>query len=291
MIASLVGAPFVDDCLQSIKIQVQKIGAEVIVVACGSATYAERIEKAFPWVRVLNVTERQTIPRLRRYGVEAARSPVIAIIEEHCQANRDWLPAALRALEDTRYCAVGGPVADDSYKRLRDWVVYFIEYNGSMPPVVAEPAWNLNGANIAYRRQVLMSHLALLDQGYWEASLHPILLAAGEEFLSVPTMAVRHRGPFNYGYYLRQRFLFSRAFAGWRGESFSLARRALYLMVAPLLPFVLLVRIAQRVFAKRGRVDKLLLALPLILPALFVYVAGEWLGFAAGPGRALYEVE
>jgi len=40
VIASLVGAPFIDECLASLERQAAALGAEVIVVACGSPAYA-----------------------------------------------------------------------------------------------------------------------------------------------------------------------------------------------------------------------------------------------------------
>jgi hypothetical protein len=56
-------------------------------------------------------------------------------------------------------------------------------------------------------------------------------------------------------------------------------------------PFLLLARIAMRVWRKRCHVDRFLLSVPLLVPALAVYVAGEWMGYLAGPGDALSKVE
>jgi hypothetical protein len=108
---------------------------------------------------------------------------------------------------------------------------------------------------------------------------------------SVPGMVVHHRGPFDYGYYLGQRFLFSRAFAGVRARSQSAWRRLAYLVAAPLVPALLLARMALRVWQKRCRVGKFVLSTPLLVPALVVFVAGEWLGILLGPGDALSRVE
>jgi hypothetical protein len=104
-------------------------------------------------------------------------------------------------------------------------------------------------------------------------------------------MVVHHRGPFDFGYYLHQRFLFSRAFAGVRAASQTTGRRLAYLLGAPLVPAVLLARIAGRVWQKRCRVRQFILSLPLMVPALVVLVAGEWIGCLLGPGDALSKVE
>ncbi len=291
VIASIVGAPFIDDCLRSLEKQATELPAEVIVVACGTAAYADRIARLFPWVRLVHRPQRETIPQLRRSGVELARGEIVAIIEEHCLAAPDWLVQVCEGHAKGYYGAVGGPVADYSYTRLRDWVVYFCEYNGSFPPAENGEVTELNGANIAYRREVLCANKELLAAGYWEASLHPVLLAKGIRFLSVPKMVVHHRGPFNYAYYLKQRFWFSRAFAGHRGRNMAGSGKLIYSIAAPLIPFVLLARMAKRVYEKRCHMGNFVQTLPLLLPALIVYVAGEWVGYMSGPGNALSKVE
>ncbi len=291
VIASIVGAPFIDDCLKSVEEESQRLNAEVIVVACGDAAEADRIAELFPWVRVIHRRERESVPQLRRAGVEAAAGEIVAIIEEHCLAGRKWLEEAVAAHARGEYGAVGGPVADYNYDRICDWVVYFCEYNGYLPPAPGGEITDLNGANIAYRRSVLLAHKELLGLGYWEASLHPALLAEGAKFLSAPAMVVHHRGPFHYGYYLRQRYLFSRAFAGHRAKSLPLLKRCVYFLAAPAIPFLLFARMGGRVWAKRCKLMKFTQTVPLLVPALTIYVAGEWVGYLAGPGNALSEVE
>lgn len=290
VIASIVGPPFIDDCIASVVQQESAPPYEIVVVDCRGPENVKRLADRFPGVRFVAMTQRETVPRLRRVGVEHARGEYVAIIEEHCLAQKDWL-TTLDAAMSSEYVAVGGPISDYAYHRLPDWVTYFVEYNSYLPPWPDGDTAVLNGANLAYRRRVLGANLHLLDDGYWEATLHPKLLAEGQRFRSVPNMTVFHRGPFGYLYYLRQRYLFSRAFAGARRGRLSASQRAMYLLAAPVLPFVLLARMSMRVLEKKCRIGKFVQSIPLLLPALVVYVAGEWMGYAFGPGRALLEVE
>jgi glycosyltransferase involved in cell wall biosynthesis len=291
VIASIVGPPFIDDCLASLERQANDWHAEVIVVACGTADYAARIALKFPWVHVIHRAERETVPKLRKCGVEQAAGSVVAIIEEHCVAAPDWLTRLMDAHAGGEYGVVGGPVVDHAYLRLRDWMVYFLEYNGYLPPWRVGEEHDLGSANIAYSRELLMKHQACLADGYWEAGLHPRLLADGVKFRPVPEMQVRHRGPFDYGYYLQQRYWFSRAFAGCRSQQLPVSRKIAYLVATPLLPFLLLARMSRRILSRHCRVGKFAQTLPLLIPALFVYVAGEFVGYVAGPGDALSKVE
>jgi glycosyltransferase involved in cell wall biosynthesis len=291
VVASKVGAPFLDQCLASLREQAHALDAEVIVVAAGTSERAERIAADFPWTRTIHAPEISGVPALRRRGVEAAAGEFIAVIEEHCSAAPDWLATALGAHARGRYAAVGGPIVDFDYDRLPDWVVYFLEYNGALPPAPDGETSGLHDANIVYRREALTTHAALLNEGYWFMSLHPVLIAEGSKFLSVPIMVVHHRGPFRFGYYLRQRYLFSRAFAGVRARNESALKRWVYVFAVPLIPFFLLARMAVTVVKKRCRVTKFIQALPLLGPAVVVLVAGEWVGCVLGPGDALSKVE
>jgi hypothetical protein len=291
VVASKVGPPFIDQCLDSLKDETRQLAADVVVVAAGTEAYASGLAAKYPWARVIHSPQVSKVPALRGLGVDAASGELVAVIEEHCSAKEDWLHQALRAHSTGDYGAVGGPVVDYNYPRVRDWVVYFLEYNGSLPPVAHGETTDLNDANIVYRRPLLIQYRHLLDEGYWPMTLHATLLAKGIKLLSAPDMVVYHRGPFDFGYYLRQRFLFSRAFAGVRAQSESMVRRLAYLVGAPLVFVMLLARITSRVVQKRRRVVQYLRTLPLMVPALVVMVAGEWVGCLIGPGDALSKVE
>ena len=65
----------------------------------------------------------------------------------------------------------------------------------------------------------------------------------------------------------------------------------MYLIIAPVLPSLLLARIAWRVFKSGHRVGKFFIAFPLLVPVAIAYVWGEWLGYLTGPGDAMERVE
>ncbi len=289
VIASIVGAPFIDECLDSLELQAGKCGAEVIVVACGTAEFAARIADKFPWVRVIHCAERETVPDLRRHGVEKASGEIVAIIEEHCVAAADWLEQALKAFAGGDFDVVGGPIAPDNYARLRDWVMYFCEYNGCLPPWQEGGAHGLGTASSAYSRALLLQYTEEMKAGFWESGLYPRLLKDGVRFHAAASMIVYKCGPYNYNYYLRQRYWISRAYAGTR--RLGVFPKAVYLVAAPLLPLLLLARIAVRVLQKNCHLVKFVLSLPLLAPLMIVYVAGEIVGYLAGPGNALLNVE
>jgi hypothetical protein len=291
VIASGAGGEFLFRCLDSLRDQAAAQGAEVIVVdRCGEGTQA-RLARDFPFVTVVaaDLGHRPSVPELRQLGARRARGNVIAVLEEHCIAPRHWLETIRTSFREGDV-AVGGPMLPHDYGRVRDWVVYFCEYHNYLPPWPDGERYLLGGANIAYRREALIRHDGVLGEGYWEVVLHPQLYQEGT-FHSVPTMGVYHTGPFNYRYYLGQRYLLSRAWAGAQRGHVSVGKRLVYLIVAPALPFLFLGRIAQRVFKSGCRIGRFFQAVPLLVPVMVVYVWGEWLGYLVGAGNALELVE
>jgi glycosyltransferase involved in cell wall biosynthesis len=291
VIASGEGGQFLFRCLDSLRAQAAAEDAEVIVVdRCGERTRS-RLQEAYQFVKVVpaDLDHRPSVPELRQLGVQRAGGDIVAVIEEHCVAAPDWLKTIRTSFHDGDV-AIGGPMLPIEYGRMRDWVVYFCEYHNYLPPWPEGERYLLGDANIAYRRQALLPHAGVLGQGYWGVVLHPGLAREGK-FRSVPTMRAYHTGPFKYGYYLTQRYLLSRAWAGSRRDHMSLSKRLVYLVAAPVLPLVFLSKIAQRVLASGCRVGRFVLAVPLLVPVMVVYVWGEWLGYLVGTGNALELVE
>jgi hypothetical protein len=298
VIASGAGGEFLFRCLESLSEQAASEGAEVLVADRVGGATAERLARDHPGVRVLRAggTPHPSVPELRRVAALAARNEIVAVIEEHCTAPPHWIATIAGTFRDAAgmppppLAAIGGPILDSDFERVRDWVVYFSEYHNYLPPWSDGERYLLNGANVAYRRELLQRHEDLLGSGYWEVVLHPVLAREGR-FLSVSRMGARHTGPFDFGYYLGQRYLLSRVWGGTQRERVGAAKRLVYLFAAPLFPPLWLARIGARVFASGARVPQFLRALPLLVPVAVAYVWGEWLGYLLGPGDALERVE
>ncbi len=291
VVASGAGGEFLFRCLASLAAQARETASEIIVVdRVGSATRA-RVAAEFPDVRVIATASdrRATVPEMRRIGAEASRGEIVAILEEHCTAPDGWI-AAIQANFRPDDAAIGGPILDSAFTSLRDWCVYFSEYHNYLPPWADGEHYALNGANIAYHREKLLRHLAVLDTGYWEVVLHPRLVKDGA-FRAVSALGARHTGPFAYGYYLRQRYLLSRVWGGTQRDIVPLSKRLAHLALGPVFPALLCARVTARVLAKPQYLGRYVQTLPLLIPAWFCYSFGETLGYLAGPGRALEEVE
>jgi len=291
VVASGAGGEFLFRCLASLRAQVTEAGGEILVVDRTGEATRRRLARECPDARVIAAPadHRATVPEMRRIGVDHARADLVAILEEHCTAPAGWAAAVVSGFR-AGDVAIGGPILDSGFPRLRDWVVYFSEYHNYLPPWPDGERPGLNGANIAYRREAVLRHRDVLDEGYWEVVLHPRLMRDGA-FRAVNAMGAHHTGPFDYGYYLRQRYLLSRVWGGTQRDHVPVTARVAHLVAGPLFPLFLCARVTRRVLARKRLLGAYVESLPLLVPAWIAYAWGEWLGYLVGPGHALEEVE
>jgi len=295
IIASVNGPPMIDECLAALAAQRHDSTPEIIVVDVTGESTVRLIEARYPWVKVVPLAERLSIPNLQVVGLAHATGDVIAIIEDHCIVDQAWCETIIgvhRAEPD--YIAVGGAVENGSCERLVDWAVFFCEYSDFMPPLSRRCTTSIPGNNVSYKRRAFDEmgvSRETLTQGFWDQTLHKALLAQGQKFLMEPNMVVYHKKHFGFWYFLRQRFLYSRYYTGRISASAPLSRRVVRTVATLGLAPLLLARVASRVIRKRRYLQQFLFALPPLVVFTVVWAAGEIVGSLLGPGNSLREIE
>jgi GT2 family glycosyltransferase len=295
IIASVNGPPMIEECLAALAAQRKGSTPEIIVVdATGEAT-VRVIQTRFPWVKVVPFEERRSIPALQAAGLAHATGDVIAIIEDHCIADQTWCETIVGAHRAEPECiAVGGAIENGSCERLVDWAVFFCEYSAFMPPLSRSLTASIPGNNVSYKRRAF-DQMGItretLTTGFWDQTLHKELLARGQKFLMEPSIIVYHKKHFGFWYFMRQRFLYSRYYAGRITASARLSSRVVRTAATLGLAPVLLARIASRVAQKRRHLREFLLALPYLVVFTGVWAFGELVGSVFGPGDSLREIE
>lgn len=286
VIASVNGRPYLDECLAALERQEGGIPAEVLVADCVGPEVVSYVESEHPEVRLIAFSEPKSVPALRAAGILAAEGEIVAITEDHCIPEPDWYRAMVESHRRHPQPAVGGAVDNAATERLVDWAVYFCEYSSFMSPLPAGPAPDLPGPNVSYKRGALEAMDDLIRDGYWETFLHWRLQELGHELVLDPEVRVLHKKHFRFGDFFRERFHYGRAFAGNRNRFVSAPRRWLYFALAPLLPPLLLLRIGRRVWRRRRPLGPFVRALPMIGAFMVAWAAGEWVGYALGPGES-----
>lgn len=290
VIPSVSGLPSLVECLEALARQDAPVAAELIVVdRLGEETRSE-VRRRFPEVLVLAAEPSTSIPRLRAIGVARARAPLVAFLEDHCNVDSAWLGVVARAHREGR-AVFGGVVENGAVERSVDWAAFLCEYARFLPPLPRGEASEIAGNNSVYARPLLEAALSEADGEVWESFLHARIRASGVPLHCEPDLRVFHKKRFGFRYFVRQRYHYSRSFAGMRLRSAPAWKRLAYFLATPALPVLLLGRISAALLRKRRHLSEYVRALPALTVFLVVWAWGEAVGALLGPGRSLERVE
>jgi glycosyltransferase involved in cell wall biosynthesis len=286
VVASVNGMPYLERCLDSLPRGGRE--TEVIVADWTDEHTRRRVREGWPHVRLLSFDEPMAVPELRAAGILAARSPHVALIEDHCVVTDQWAERLLDA-HDRGYSVVGGPVRNGATMRIRDWAAFLCEYSAHMEPLQGGEVPDLVGMNVSYDRRALAAIDDLVREGRWESWLHPRLRTSGFVFYCDEEAVIDHVKDFGIREFLSQRYHYSRSYAGMRNAQLGW-KRAIFAGASPLLVPLMYYRIAGNVWRRRRPLKEFALATPLIILYSTVWAVGEGVGYAFGGGRSLLHV-
>jgi len=256
LIATIRGWPDARAAVCRIAPQVAAAGGEFIVVDASAkpAPSATDIGPGGEVVRWLALPG-QSVFQMRLAGYRAARGAVIAITEDHVDVAPDWIARILAA--HARYPAagaIGGAVLNTTNEKLVDWAAFFLTQGPFMPPLHNGVAPRISGpANVSYKRRVLERLGGDEEQGVID-------------FLELPS-----------------------ALAGYRRRKMTRGDW-LRILSSPVLPSYRAVRQMRIVRGKELQdgmtAARMAQALPAHIWFQYCAMAGELLGYAAGPGES-----
>jgi len=252
-----------------------------------------RIRRDYPQVRLIDCPPEMSLPEMRTLAFEASTAPIVAVTEDHCVPTPGWAKTITTAFDQggTDLVAVGGSVVNGVADTGLDWATYLCEYSFFSPPVAEGESAILPGMNVAYRRSALESvPRELLTSGFWETTVHPLLLDRRGRFLSLNELVMLHKKRFSWGLFATQRFIYSRYYAGLRFGDAALPKRAVASLASLALPPLLLVRAVQAA-RRKGLGREMWRASPHLLAFYCIWAVGESVGALRGPGKALAMIE
>ena len=287
VVASFRDARLLESCLDSLRMQCERLGAEIIVCrdqACGDL---DEFARRYPAARVIPAPSGSTVPVLRGLGMQATRGAWVAMLEDHCVAADDWL-TKLSAAFDGSAAVVGGGMGNAQTGRLIDWGAYFSEYGffDANRALEGQGAPLLTGANVAYARAVVPEVAEWMHNGDWENTVHHRLALAGQALRFVAEARVYQNLRYRFGAFCVDRFEHGRDFARTRlrlSQSGRLQRYA-YAGLSPMLPPILLGRL-WRSATGRDTTQRaaFLRAGPFTWAFLASWSIGESVGYWLGP--------
>lgn len=291
LIATIRGWPACRQAVSLIAPQVIAASGEFIVVdASGNPppSEADMAELGGP-IRWLSMPGR-SVYQLRHAGYKAARGAVVAITEDHCYVAPDWVERILDAhRRHPNAAAVGGTVLNNTDHKIVDWAAFFLTQGPFMPPLENGVASRISGpANVSYKRHVLDRLGSDADQGVIDFLELPAALQ-GEELIADDSIKVRHNQSQGLLGTSLAEFDNGRTIAGYRRRQMSRGDW-LRIALAPVLPTY---RAASQMRIVRGKelqpgmtASRMAQTLPAHVWLQYCAMAGELLGYAAGPGAS-----
>jgi Glycosyl transferase family 2 len=254
---------------------------------------SNRIHDEYPDVCIIECPPGTDLPSMRTQALKLATGRYVLVTEDHCVPPHDWLQKFAEAFaRHPDAAAIGGSVVNGVTETALDWATFLCEYAPMSPPIESGPTASLAGMNVAYRREVFENvDEKILTSGFWETTLHPVLHEQGHLLIAEDDVRVFHCKKFSLRLFLRQRFVYSRYYAGIRFPEEARAKRFLFALASVVLPPLLAYRFFENARNKASVRTHLAEATPYLLLFYLVWGVGEAWGYLFGPRDALQEIE
>ena len=278
------GWPYVQSLLESIRVDAESVGAEIIVADGSSASIPGPAELG-PAVRWLKYVA-PSVFALYAHGLREARGEIVATTEDHALPRPGWVAAILRAhAEHPEAAAIGGAIENGSPDHLLDWASYFCTQGPHMAPLGdGVVRMTTNEANVSYRRHAIEGFDDNGGLGFM-AILHNRRLAERGEILRVDDrIVVDHMETVGFRGQTSIHFHNGRSIAGFRRQKGMNNEDWVRMAASLALPFWRTARVVRIGLAKGRLRGRLIASAPLALWLEASQGLGHLLGYALGPG-------
>ncbi|MEO1583150.1 MAG: Gfo/Idh/MocA family oxidoreductase [Planctomycetota bacterium] len=220
-----------------------------------------------------------------------AKAPYIAFLEDHAFPEPNWAETIVDAFDTFGTAGIGTAIENGNPCTVLSWANMLMSYGEWVAAQHAGPTLSVSRHNVAFKADVLrreygegLPHMMGRDGG-----LLGDLVARGHGYAIDPATHVRHLNPSTWSSTLELRIGSGRLFASSRmkRERWSNAKRWLYILGAPAIPFIRYRLLREALIgpgsdARRKRIgDKVVAAL---IVGCTLDGIGQLLGHAFGPG-------
>jgi hypothetical protein len=288
VVATIQGWPEIERNLRTMEVATRRAGGELIVVD-GSGRPAP-VEKLGPEVRWISIPG-ASVFQARAVAYREALGDVVAITEDHCRVPDDWGERMVDAhRRHPEAAAIGGAVENGATSTRIDWASFFIVQIAAMPPLKdASPSRLASAVNVSYKRHAL----AMLDEHEGMGAMDVLLLQrlrdAGERLVADDAIRVEHDQSLGIGGTTVVHYHAGRTMSGFRRQQMG-PRQWIRAGGTFVIPWLRLARIFAVGASKQYRAE-LLPSLPWIVWLLHAQAAGQFVGYALGPGDSPAKVQ
>jgi hypothetical protein len=234
--------------------------------------------------RVVGVDDLVPLTAARAAGIRAATAPLVFVGETHTYPADGWAEALIDAHAGNGWAAVVPGFGNANPSGTLSWAAFLADYGAWLNVLPRRELELIPTYNTAYRREALLELGPRLDRVITSGDeLIVALRDAGRRFVFEPSARIDHENVAAPKAWLLERYLGGHLTAASRMERWSWRRRLVYAAGAPLIPAVLLARVAGGVREARraygvGRGVYAAMAVGAVVSAV-----GELVGYLGGP--------
>ena len=268
------------ECLSALRASCEGIDAEILVADASSDGSARIASETLPSARLLSLPPGTLVPALWGAGLREARGRVVAFTIAQCIVEPTWARALLQGIRSGA-AGVGGRFGIRRGTSATGRATFYLRYSAWLS-VPGGAAHEIAGDNAAYDHESLRSVRDAVAGSFWEVEANARLRAAGRTLVVDPDATAWFTDDTPLGTIAARRFEHGRHSGAFRVRS-GIRTRWQMVFGAPLVPFVLFVRVARRVARAPGHMVGFVSSLGAFFVLATAWAAGEAIGgFTAG---------
>ena len=268
-------------CLDALRKQQDAPRFDIIVAYDPEIPGIQEVANTYSDVRFVCNEGQRTPLELASRAVKESTGDLILLTEDHCVPGSRWVRSMIEAQRDGR-AVVGGRVEVDADVSATDWAFYYVDFFRYAGPLAEGPSPSLTVCNVSYKRDHLAEVRVLWDVFFMEPVVNDALRERhGELWMHADSEVIMNRHV-TMRDAVYERYAFGRLFGCTRIGFCSRGRRIFYALLAPVLPFLLLGRMAKASLRSRRLLRGFLRALPQLTAMVLSWSWGEWLGYITG---------
>jgi len=284
IVASYNAQATIVHCLSSLVHQETRNEYEIIVVDSSTDDTAVLIQKTFPSVRLLTFAERKFPGDARNHGIAIARGEIIAFVDADCMVGTAWVDAVMEAHKAPQPL-ISGVVENGSTTCALGWAYYFCEFSRWLPTNAGTSGTEIATCCLTGKKWVFEKYGPFLEGTYcsdaafqWRCRQDNVIS------VSAPSIRIAHLYSDDIANFLRHMIFHRRSFAAIKSveQKLPVLQRIGFVLLFPLLPFLLYLLIMIRVLRSNVPVRHFFIVTPQILAGLCARAWGELLGYLTG---------
>lgn len=262
---------------------------ELVLVTTSRAAVAPEDEdlSRFPCHQIIELGDFSSDAEAKACGVRAAAAPLIAFCEDHSYPADGWAETLIRRHGERNWAVVGPTMCNANPATAASRGCFLVFYGPFSHARTREEVADLPSNNAAYRAELLHALDDRLAGAMGaESILHAEWIRDGKKLCQAPECRAWHMQPSRVWPAITEYFFSSRLFAFHRARNWTAARRWLYVLLSPGLPWLRTWRAFKDGRAAGMSIADTITSLPAAFAILCAGTAGEYLGYCFGPGNA-----